>query len=164
MSYQYPPQQPQYPPPPAYQPPPAPKKANGCLIGLAVIGIIFLGIVAIVVMAAMTSSGPSTTAETTTVSVGPSGTSTTVVSTPAVKKANPLTDDGMFEVGTEIKPGKYRYTKTKPFASWERCSDTDCKVLEGLITHEYPDGPGFVEIQPTDKYFKKRGLVLTPAR
>lgn len=74
--------------------------------------------------------------------------------------------DGRYKVGTDVQPGEYRAVVTSTFGDmgyFERCSDANCQVGEGLLGNEVVQGSGYVEILPTDAFVKVQGLSLIPA-
>jgi hypothetical protein len=65
--------------------------------------------------------------------------------------------DGTYEVGVDIKPGKYRspgQTEEAPECYWARLkSSNDIDI----ISNNASSGPQIVVIKPTDKYFLSTG-------
>ena len=74
--------------------------------------------------------------------------------------------DVMYLVGTEIRPGTYRYTVTgQDWGSWELCSNARCDVGAGLIDMDMIDGAGhtgYLAIPSSAKFVKLSNLTLTP--
>jgi hypothetical protein len=87
---------------------------------------------------------------------------------PPFQARNPLTDDGMYQVPTEIAPGTYRYTVTsKGNGYWALCSDVRCEIGSGRIDTDWiphAGATGYLEIPANAHYVKLNGLQLEPLR
>lgn len=77
---------------------------------------------------------------------------------------NPLTDDGVYLVGTDIEPGTYAVKPDGDTAYWARCSAVDCNALSvdnpTVILNSIPTGPEFLVIDPTDVAVELRSVTL----
>lgn len=77
---------------------------------------------------------------------------------------NPLTDDGVYLVGTDIEPGTYAVKPDGDTAYWARCSAVDCNALSvdnpTVILNSIPAGPEFLVIDPTDVAVELRSVTL----
>lgn len=65
-------------------------------------------------------------------------------------KADPLTTDGLYKVGTDVVPGEYSYTANDGRSGyWATCPDANCSdVLENDVTGV----TGYLTIAPSVKY------------
>jgi hypothetical protein len=66
-----------------------------------------------------------------------------------------IADDGIYEVGVDVKPGKYKSSGGSG-CYWARMSSLDGE-LDSIITNSLSDGPQVVTIKKSDKAFKTAG-------
>lgn len=169
MTEQYPPQQPprhderyQMAQPPNYPPPQKPKKNRAWLPWVAGIAAFFLGVLVGGVggettqtPAATDDAAPQPTVTETVKVPGPTktvpGPRTTVTQGPP-QAAAVMTEDGIYLVGTDIKPGTYRGGVGQGDCYWARLSNTD-GGLDGILANSN-GGNQVVTIKKTDKAFE----------
>lgn len=180
MTEQHPPQPPrhderygmaqnaQQPPPgqPGFRPPPvslhAPKKHRAWLPWVVALVAFFLGL-------GIGAAGNGTTeAPTASDDAAPQPTVTETVNVPGPTKTVPgphvtitqgppqaasvMTEDGVYLVGTDIKPGTYRGGVGQPDCYWARLSNTDGS-LDGILANNN-GGNQVVTIKKSDKAFE----------
>lgn len=179
MSYQQPnPSQPQFEnqqrwgtaPPPVQ--PPKPKKNRGRLVA-EIVGAVVLLSIGVGIGGAGDSSpvaAPAPTAtvteqvpgpvETVEVEVPGPETTVTVTAQPPKPKAPTGFGDGMYLVGEDIKPGRYKTSGPSdadlPNCYWARLKNTDGD-FDAIIANGAPDGTGFVTIKSSDVAFETSG-------
>lgn len=77
-----------------------------------------------------------------------------------VKKSDPGVGDGTWEVGTDIRPGKYKTSGPADsdvgWCYWERMKDLDSD-FGSIIANGNADGPTVVRIKKGDAAFKTSG-------
>ena len=99
----------------------------------------------------------------TTVTIGPAPETTTQEPEPTqgeVEKAakkSPVWSDGMYQVGEDIKPGRYRTTNIDDNACYYARLSKDDGELSSIISNNLADGPMSVTISKSDAFVEFNG-------
>lgn len=64
-----------------------------------------------------------------------------------------MSKGGMYQVGSDIKPGLYKTAGTPSFCYWERRNRSGAN-FEGIITNYVGSGQTYLQVLSTDKYIK----------
>jgi hypothetical protein len=80
---------------------------------------------------------------------------------PVAAPTGPLTTfgDGVWEVGVDIAPGKYKTTGTDSYGCYYARLQHNDGTVEDIISNGFGQGPVTVTVKPTDGYFETSGCV-----
>jgi hypothetical protein len=120
------------------------------------------GLFALIMIIAIANSGGNSTTTTTPAAPAAAPAQQSAASAPAAANsasaAAPATDQftsGTYQVGSDIRPGRYK-TPGGSFCGWSRDSSDDGQ-LSSIIANDIVQGPGSVTIKSSDKFVEFSG-------
>jgi hypothetical protein len=83
----------------------------------------------------------------------------TVTAAPPPAGAGPLTEfgDGVWEVGVDIAPGKYKTAGTDGYGCYYARLHANDGTVEDILSNGFGQGPVTVTVRPDDGYFETSG-------